>query len=102
VFSFSGLLAFLVSFTSSVAFLVIFFSFSTGFLVSDATCLREIVDLGFWADDLDLAAVTVLTATGFRATLVVSFALAAFAFFSASSLMSLALVALSSLASFSA
>jgi hypothetical protein len=82
--------------------LVIFFSFSTGFLVSDATCLREIVDFGFWTDDLDLAAATVLAATGLRATLVVSFALAAFAFFSASSLMSLALVALSSLASFSA
>lgn len=94
------MLAFLVSLTSSVAFLVIFFSFSTGFLVSDTTCLREIEDFGFGADALDLAAVTVLAATGLRATLVV--ALAAFAFFSASSLMSLALVALSSLASFSA
>jgi len=56
VFSFSGLVAFLVSSFSSVAFLVNFYFSSTGFLVSVVTCLREIDDLAFGVLTLDLVA----------------------------------------------
>jgi hypothetical protein len=88
--------------------LVNFFYSSTGFLVSELTYLREIVDFGFGEDSLDLVAA--LAAMGLTATFAVSFVLVtlvaaaalAFFFFSASSLTSFAFAAASSYASFSA
>ena len=69
-------------------------------MVSDVTCLREIVFFAFGAVYLALLAVTALAAMGFTATFDVLEALSFF--FSASSFTSLAFVAASSLASFSA
>ena len=72
-------------------------------MVSDVTCLREIVFFAFGAVYLALLAVTALAAMGFTATFAVLDAAEALAFFfSASSFTSLAFVAASSLASFSA